>query len=121
MPLYEIQKAKYPHKYQVIVQDYNGKGEKLVKFGNQDYTDYTQHQDDAKRKNYLSRSAGIKDKKGKPTKDNRTSANYYSRRLLWDSKEAFYDIPVLFIKRIRSSFKKLQRSKTLIHSFRAKH
>jgi len=52
MALYEIQKSKYPHKYQVIVQDYktrddgssivlNGE-EKLVKFGNQDYTDYLQ-------------------------------------------------------------------------------
>jgi len=111
MALYEIEKAKYPHKYQVIVQDYNG-GEKLVKFGNQDYTDYTQTKDEAKRKNYLSRSAGIKDKKGKLTKDYRTSANYYSRRLLWDSKEPFFDIPIFFIKRIRSSMKKLQRSKT---------
>jgi len=108
MTLYEIEKAKYPHKFQVIVQDYNGR-EKLVKFGNQDYQDYLQTKDETKRKNYLSRSAGIKDKKGKLTKDKRTSANYYSRRLLWQSKEPFYDIPVFFIKRIRSSFKKLQK------------
>jgi hypothetical protein len=108
MPLYEVQKAKYPHKYQVIVQDYNG-GEKLVKFGHQDYHDYLQHQDNIRRKNYLSRSEKIKDKQGKLTKDKRTSSNYYSRRLLWQSKEPFYDIPVFFIKRIRSSFKKLQK------------
>jgi hypothetical protein len=120
MPLYEVQKAKYPHKYQVIVQDYKG-GEKLVKFGHQDYQDYLQHQDNIKRslaskldllnrrKNYLSRSEKIKDKQGKLTKDKRTSSNYYSRRLLWQSKEPFYDIPVFFIKRIRSSFKKLQK------------
>jgi hypothetical protein len=108
MPLYEVQKAKYPHKYQVIVQDYKG-GEKLVKFGHQDYQDYLQHQDNIRRKNYLSRSEKIKDKQGKLTKDKRTSSNYYSRRLLWQSKEPFYDIPVFFIKRIRSSFKKLQK------------
>jgi len=107
MPLYEVQKAKYPHKYQVIVQDYQG-GEKIVKFGNQDYQDYLQHGDNIRRKNYLIRSAKIKDKNGKLTKDKRTSANYFSRRLLWQSKEPFYDIPVFGIKRIRSSFNRIR-------------
>jgi len=110
MPLYEIQRSKYPHKYQVIVQDYKG-GEKLVKFGHQDYEDYLQHGDNIRKKSYLSRSEKIKDKNGKLTKDKRTSANYYARRLLWQSKEPFYDIPVFFIKRIRSTFRKLQSKK----------
>ena len=34
-------------------------------------------------KNYMSRSAGIRDKKGKLTKDNIFSANYWARKDLW--------------------------------------
>jgi len=34
-------------------------------------------------KNYMSRSAGIRNKKGKLTKDNILSANYWARRDLW--------------------------------------
>lgn len=108
MPLYEVEKAKYPHKYQLLVQDYKG-GEKLVKFGAAGYEDFLTHRDNVRRKSYLSRSSKIKDKNGNLTKDKRTSANYYARRLLWKSKEPFYDIPVFGIKRIRSSFKNLQK------------
>lgn len=35
------------------------------------------------RKKYLLRSAGIKDKKGKLTKNNKLLANYWSRKVLW--------------------------------------
>ncbi len=49
--------------------------------------DYTQHYDLKRRDNYLLRSAGIKDKGGRRTKDDPLSANYWSRRILWDSKE----------------------------------
>ena len=41
------------------------------------------HGDKKRQKNYLSRSAGIKDGKGNLTKDDATSANYHSRRILW--------------------------------------
>ena len=41
------------------------------------------HNDDKRRKNYLSRSAGIKKKDGTLTKDDPTSANYHARRILW--------------------------------------
>ena len=37
-----------------------------------------------RRKSYCARSAGIKDGSGKLTKDNKESANYYSRRYLWN-------------------------------------
>ena len=60
---------------------------KLVKFGLRGMQDYTQHYDEKRRDNYLSRSAGIKDKTGRPTKDDPFSANYWSRRILWHSKE----------------------------------
>ena len=41
------------------------------------------HGDEKRRKNYLTRSAGIKNKKGELTKDNPLSPNYHSRRVLW--------------------------------------
>ncbi len=41
------------------------------------------HGDPVRRKNYLTRTAGIKDKNGKLTKDNPESANYHARRVLW--------------------------------------
>ena len=41
------------------------------------------HGDPKRRKNYLTRTAGIKDKEGKLTKDDPSSPNYHSRRILW--------------------------------------
>ena len=41
------------------------------------------HNDKERRKNYLTRSAGIKNKEGKLTKDDPSSANYHARRILW--------------------------------------
>lgn len=38
------------------------------------------------RKKYLARSAKIRDKRGRITKDNKLSANYWSRRILWKAK-----------------------------------
>ena len=45
--------------------------------------DFTQHKDKARRENYLKRSGGIKDKSGRLTADNKNSANYWSRTILW--------------------------------------
>lgn len=39
------------------------------------------------KKNYLRRSAGIRDKSGKLTKNDRWSANYWSRKILWPAKK----------------------------------
>ena len=41
------------------------------------------HGDKKRQKNYLTRSAGIKNKEGKLTKDIPSSPNYHSRRILW--------------------------------------
>jgi hypothetical protein len=38
------------------------------------------------RTRYLKRSAGIKNKKGKLTKNNPLSANYWARKILWGAK-----------------------------------
>ena len=35
------------------------------------------------RKKFLARSAGIKDKRGRLTKDNKLKANYWTREILW--------------------------------------
>jgi len=63
-----------------------------VDFGHKDYEDFTQHHDPKRKSNYLMRSAGIRDKSGQLTKDNPLSPNYWARRILWDSKEAFVGI-----------------------------
>ena len=41
------------------------------------------HNDKQRRKNYLTRSKGIKNKDGKLTYNDKESANYYSRKYLW--------------------------------------
>ncbi|MDN3505779.1 MAG: hypothetical protein P0S96_00940 [Simkaniaceae bacterium] len=38
--------------------------------------------------NYLRRSAGIRNKEGKLTKDDKWSANYWARKILWPAKKA---------------------------------
>ena len=68
----------------VYISTVNGK--RLIHFGDASMEDFTQHKDEKRRKSYLSRSGGIKDKDGKLTKDNKNSANYYSRKYLWDAK-----------------------------------
>lgn len=56
---------------------------KMVSFGLRGMDDFTQHKNPERRKNYLARSAGIKDKSGKPTKDDPFSANHWARKVLW--------------------------------------
>lgn len=41
------------------------------------------HYDEKRRKNYLTRSIGIKDKQGNLTYNNKNSPNYYSIKYLW--------------------------------------
>ena len=41
------------------------------------------HNDAKRRKSYLSRSGGIKKKDGSLTKNDPTSPNYHSRKILW--------------------------------------
>jgi hypothetical protein len=65
---------------------------KTIHFGDatrQHYFDKTgiwssqNHNDKKRRKNYLTRSAGIKDGKGNLTKDDPMSPNWHSRKILW--------------------------------------
>tara|TARA_R110002153_G_scaffold149145_1_gene300567 strand:+ start:545 stop:808 length:264 start_codon:yes stop_codon:yes gene_type:complete len=57
---------------------------KLIHFGDTRYQDYTQHKDEIRRKSYLARAKGIKNKKGEFTWKDKNSANYYSVRYLWN-------------------------------------
>jgi hypothetical protein len=55
---------------------------RLIHFGQRGYKhNYSQEA----KKNYLTRSAGIRDKQGNLTKDDIFSPNYWARRVLWPS------------------------------------
>jgi hypothetical protein len=56
---------------------------RIIHFGQKGYKYFTQHKDIRRRRLYLSRSAKIKDRFGRLTKDNPFSANYWARRILW--------------------------------------
>lgn len=67
-------------RYKKVVLAKQGKKIKLIRFGHRGY----QHNYSEKAKeNYLRRSAGIRDKAGRLTKDNKLSANYWARKILW--------------------------------------
>jgi len=59
-----------------MIKDPNNK---WVHFGQMDYEDFTKHQDEKRRKNYLTRTANIKG----DWKSNKYSPNNLSRNLLW--------------------------------------
>lgn len=67
-------------KHKMMVLAKKGGKVKLVRFGHKDYG----HNISPERKaNYLKRSAGIKNKAGQLTKDDKFSANYWARKILW--------------------------------------
>lgn len=70
-------------KFMVKVRDTENNKDVIVHFGQVGYSDYTKHHDPQRKKNYLTRSAGIRDKQGRLTKDNPLSPNYWARRYLW--------------------------------------
>jgi hypothetical protein len=66
------------HKQVVLAK--KGDEVKVVRFG---HKDYGHNYSTEARKNYLDRSAGIKDGSGNLTKDDKFSANYWARKKLW--------------------------------------
>ena len=56
---------------------------KVVPFGKRGYSDFTKHHDPKRRANYLARSGGIRNNSGELTKNDKFSANYWARRILW--------------------------------------
>ena len=83
-PLYKPFKSKAKgKKYSVYVL--KDKKKKLIHFGDSNMKDFRQHKDKDRRKAYLARSAGIRDSKGKLTKNDKNSSNYWSRSYLWSA------------------------------------
>lgn len=68
-------------KYYVLVT--KGNKTKRVDFGDKRYDDYLKHKDPERRDRYIARASKIKNSKGKYTKDDPFSPNYWSLRLLW--------------------------------------
>ena len=79
-PFKYIGKGKF--KFSVYVKNEKG-NKKLIHFGNSDYEDYTQHKDEKRRKSYLARAKGIKNKKGELTYKDKNTKNYWSIKYLW--------------------------------------
>ena len=85
-PLYKPYKSDNAKKKgMVYVKASIADSKRLIHFGDASMQDYRQHGDAERRKNYLNRSAGIRDKNGNLTKNNKNSSNYWSRKILWDA------------------------------------
>lgn len=83
-PLYKPFKSTAKNKKFSVYVMKNGK-KKLLNFGDSRYSDFREHKDKKRRQAYLKRSAGIRDKNGKLTMNDKNSRNYWSRRWLWDA------------------------------------
>ena len=79
MKLYEPEKSERKNKKMKVLTK---KG--VIHFGDTRYEDFTQHDDMKRRENYCKRSKGIRNKKGDLTYKDKDSANYWSRKVLWD-------------------------------------
>ncbi len=77
-------KGKGNKKMSVYVKNDKG-GKKLIHFGDANMQDFRQHKDEKRRKSYLARSGGIRNKAGKLTANDKNSANYWSRKVLWNA------------------------------------
>ena len=78
--LYKPFKSKAKNKmFSVYVRGPTGRP-KLIHFGDKRYKQNTGAE---ARRNYLVRSAGIRDKDGHLTKDDKNTSNYWSRVYLW--------------------------------------
>lgn len=89
---YDYKKSTRPDKKLMVEVTKDGK-KKTIHFGARSmdhFRDKTgiwkskDHGDDKRRKSYLARSKGIKDKNGKLTWKDPTSPNYHAVRILWD-------------------------------------
>ena len=81
-PLYKPFNAPASSKYKKMVYVKKDGKKRKIGFRLKGY----KHNYSAKaRKSYLARSAGIRDKSGKLTKNNKNSANYWARRVLWNA------------------------------------
>ena len=83
-PLYKPFKSKVKGKKFSVYVMKEGK-KKKISFGDSNMKDFRQHKDKDRRKAYLARSGGIRDKQGNLTANNKNTSNYWSRKYLWDA------------------------------------
>jgi len=81
-PLYKPKKSTKSGKKGMVYVLKEGK-KRLIHFGDSSMKDFTQHKDPKRRKSYLARSGGIRNKQGQLTKNDKNSANYWSRKINW--------------------------------------
>jgi len=81
-PLYKPVHSDKKGKKGMVYVKKNG-AKRLIHFGDSSMTDKRKGASKAQQKSYLARSAGIRNKQGKLTKDDKNSANYWSRKVNW--------------------------------------
>lgn len=54
-----------------------------IHFGDRRYMDFTQHKNLERRKSYLKRARGIRDKEGRLTHKNKNKSNFWAINILW--------------------------------------
>ena len=77
---YTITKSTRKNKQLMVSFKYKGK-ERIVHFGDPKMAEYPGTQ---RGNNYCTRSYGILDGNGNPTRNNPLSPNYWSRKILWN-------------------------------------
>ncbi len=82
-PLYKPVKSDKAGKKGMVYVKGKGGGKRLIHFGDSSMTDKKKGASKAQQKSYLARSAGIRNKEGKLTKNDKNSANYWSRKINW--------------------------------------
>jgi hypothetical protein len=81
-PLYKPMKSTRKGKKGMVYVMKNGK-KRLIHFGDSSMGDHKSGASKARQKSYLARSGGIRNKEGKLTKNDKNSANYWSRKVNW--------------------------------------
>ena len=81
-PYYKPVKSSRSDKKGMVFVKKDGK-KRLIHFGAAGYKDKTKGASKAQQKSYLARSGGIRNKEGKLTKNDKNSANYWSRTVNW--------------------------------------
>tara|TARA_R110002096_G_scaffold303752_1_gene498712 strand:- start:59 stop:304 length:246 start_codon:yes stop_codon:yes gene_type:complete len=81
MDLYKPKKSTKKGKKKMVTVLKNGKPT-VIHFGD---SNYRHNYSIAARKSYLARSKGIRNKQGKLTYQDKNSANYWSRKILWNA------------------------------------
>lgn len=104
MPMFIVEKSTSKlHRYQVDVYG------KIIRFGSPVMQNWWIHRDENRRKNYLSRSKNIKNSMGKFTRNYPLSPNYWSRRILWKSREPWLGIDKKYWPLLNEQITKVKR------------